>query len=121
MEELKEGDKVLINGLVHQSIDTIKEITKTGNYKTERNGIFNTMGVKKGEVTGKVTIVRKATEEDRKRIVMRNIKHRIKDFVTSEKMEEVPYEFTAIVHTLLTKYSEINMTHKDGRISIEFK
>jgi hypothetical protein len=44
-----------------------------------------------------------------------------KQIVDSDKMDEVPYEFAAIVHTLLTKYAEINMSHKDGRVTIEFK
>jgi len=48
-------------------------------------------------------------------------KLRINNYEFTEQMEEVPYEFIAIVHTLLTKHSEINMSHKDGRVTIEFK
>jgi hypothetical protein len=49
LEGVKVGDRLFIESRESQGLDVVAEITKAGNIKTEKNGIFTVDGRKRGE------------------------------------------------------------------------
>lgn len=102
MEKFEVGEKVLIrlhNRLSNRNFatDVIKEITKAGNYKTEKHGIYSKNGYQRGGdewrsnylVKYDIEIVKKENNIIKKGIIVNKIKNEDFDAYNLKNLEKI--------------------------------